>query len=130
MWNSLPVYIKIKHNSVEVTNLKTGETVQRTALTSFSTVRIVIGNFGKAEETIRSALEEMDPPMKFLGLYFSRSYKILIQQLEGMEGGLSDIEIRALRDLGEQSGGKKVYVLDNDIPLTNAAALSYLNSQQ
>ena len=128
MWGPLPVYIKIKRNSVEVTNLETGESVKRTALQSFSTERILIGNFGNAEDTVRAGLDDLLPPKKLLGIYWRHSYKILIQQLQAMEGGLSELEIRAIPDLAEQSGGRKVYVLENDIPLTTDAAASYLKA--
>lgn len=126
MWLALKIYIKIKRNSVEITNLETGETAQRTAVTPFSSIRHVIGSFGYAEETINVVLQDLGLIKKFC----NRSFKVLIQQMEETEGGLSDIEKRALRDLAEQVGGRKVYVIDNDIPLSKEAAIDYLLQQK
>ena len=59
--------------------------------------------------------------------FFSRPLTVLIQQLEGTEGGLSDIEKRALRDLAEMAGGRKVVICEDSRPLTIADALSRLD---
>ncbi len=122
MWLAIKIYIKVKRNAVEITNLETGETAQRTALNPFSSTRHVVSNFRYTEETIKAVLQDLNLTKKF----FKRSFKVLIQQMEETEGGLSDIEIRALRDLAEQIGGVKVYVIDNDIPLSKEAAIDYL----
>jgi actin-like ATPase involved in cell morphogenesis len=116
------IYIKIKRNHVEVTDLCSGETVSKQAIQPFSSTRNVVSSFNPASETIQSALEELG----LTGRSFLSKMNILIQQQEGLEGGLSDIEKRALRDLAEMAGANKVFILEQAEPLSAKVALAYL----
>jgi actin-like ATPase involved in cell morphogenesis len=122
MFKSLPIHIIIKRNYIQVINLETGTLSSISALNNFSSVRNVIGNFNYAEETIKAALNELN----IKNTFFSRPLTILIQQTEGLEGGLSDIEKRALRDLAEMAGGKKVFISEDPKPLAIEEALLLL----
>jgi actin-like ATPase involved in cell morphogenesis len=122
MFKSKSIYIKIKRNHVEVTDLKTGKTVSQQATRPFSSTRNIVSNFNNANEAIESALKELGLRKSF----FLLSFKILIHQLEGLEGGLSDIEKRALRDLAEMAGANKVYILEQTQPLSVELASAYL----
>ena len=121
MFKSKSIYIKIKRNLVEVTDLKTGETVVKHAIQPFSSTRNVVSSFNPANQTIQSALEELGATSTFLS-----KFNILIQQLEGLEGGLSDIEKRALRDLAEMAGANKVFILEQAEPVTMEIGLDML----
>lgn len=127
MWYRSPtIYIKLTRNSVTITHLETGDTAQRSAITPFSSERNIVGSFRYAQETIQAVLLDLQLTKK----WFKPSFTVLIQQLEGTEGGLSDIEVRALRDLGEQAGGLKVFVMGDDKALTNDAAMQYVQTQK
>ena len=119
MFKVKSIYIKIKRNHVEVTDLNTGEIVSKQAMQPFSSTRNVVSSFNPANETIQSALQELG----LTGRFFLSKMNILIQQLEGLEGGLSDIEKRALRDLAEMAGANKVYILEQSEPLSIDIAL-------
>lgn len=119
MFKVKSIYIKIKRNYVEVTDLNSGETVSKQAAQPFSSTRNVVSSFNPANETIQSALRELG----LAGRFFLSKMNILIQQLEGLEGGLSDIEKRALRDLAEMAGANKVYILEQSEPLSIDLAL-------
>ncbi|MEJ8819909.1 hypothetical protein [Lacibacter sp. H407] len=119
MFKVKSIYIKIKRNHVEVTDLNTGETVSKQAIQPFSSTRNIISSFNPANETIQSALKELG----LTGRFFLSKMNILIQQLEGLEGGLSDIEKRALRDLAEMAGANKVCILEQSEPLSIDIAL-------
>src|SRR5687767_5007389 len=106
MFKSPKVYIQIKRNQVTVVNLETGEEVTRLAIRRFSTQRVVLASFDPANETILAAIRDLRLKTTFLAL------KVVIQQLEGAEGGLSDIEKRALRDIAEMAGAKKVCIFE------------------
>jgi hypothetical protein len=116
MFKSSKVYILVSRNKVKAINLKTGEQVIRSADIPFSGERQVVSNFSHADKTIRAALKELSISRNFSRL------KILIQQMEGTEGGLSDIEKRALRDLGEIAGASKVELVEHEreLPLNEA----------
>ena len=120
-FKQIPVYIKICTNKIEITNLKTGEIVFQNAIIPFSTSRIVVSSFVNSEQLIRSILNE-------LGIAKSQ-LKVLIQQMENVEGGLADIEKRAMRDLGEQAGGSIVILVEHTRVLNNEEALLQLKNK-
>ena len=114
MFRPVRVYIKLMKDKVEITNLETSETVSVQAVRSFSSIRNIISNFSNAKNTIQAALNELGIKHSLLG----PNLKVLIQQLEGTEGGLSDIERRALRDIGEMVGGRKVFIIEHSTLLS------------
>lgn len=122
MFKTIPVYIKLMRDKVEVTNLTSGETATQSASEGFSSSRNVVDKFDEAADTIKLAFRELG----IGGGLFPSPLKILIQQLEGVDGGLSDIEKRALRDLAEQVGGRKVYITDHHHRLGNEEAMAEL----
>lgn len=122
MFKSKSIYIKIKRNNVDVTDLNTGTTVNQQAIQPFSSVRNIVSSFNPANETIQSALEKLG----LKGRSFLSKMNILIQQLEGLEGGLSDIEKRALSDLAEMAGANKVYILEQSELVSTQIALEML----
>ncbi|NTS42383.1 hypothetical protein HRG84_15890 [Flavisolibacter sp. BT320] len=114
-----PVYVKVYPNAISITNLKTGETVHRTAAEPFSNTHLVVANFGLAERLGREIIKE-------LGLS-RRSLKTIVQQMKVYEDVLSEVEKRTLRDLCEQMGSKVVFIITNDKALSNEEALQVLN---
>lgn len=124
MFRPVRVYIKLMKDKVEITNLETSETVSVQAVRSFSSIRNIISNFSNAKNTIQAALNELGIKHSLLG----PNLKVLIQQLEGTEGGLSDIERRALRDIGEMAGGRKVFIVEHSTLLSKNEALAELGS--
>jgi hypothetical protein len=115
----IPIYIELYTDKVEAIRLDTGASISRVASDKFSNPRLVVASFYNAEQLIRSVLKELlsiksllQPPLN-----------IVIQQMEKLEGGLSDIERRALIDLGEQIGGRYIKVFEAAGELTHAQAL-------
>ena len=125
MFRSIAVYIKLSRDQVEITNLDTGTFVSKSAVNAFPGIRNILSNFNNAHETIKSALKE--PGIKHS--IFSPALKVLIQQIEGTEGGLSDIEKRALRDFAEMSGARRVRIPDHSRALTVSEALMALEAK-
>lgn len=118
MFKTIRLYIKLRRDFVEITNLETGETTSQRAAVPFSTTRNIIGSFGDAKQAIEAVLRASG-----IKTSFWTGLKVLIHQLEGTEGGLSDIEKRALRDLGEMIGARQVYLAEGERPLSVAGAL-------
>jgi hypothetical protein len=115
----IPVYAKIYNDKIEVTNLVTGDTIALNAFEKFSSSRIVLSNFNNAEMLLRNILQELGLSKKFL----SPRLKVLMQIMENIEGGLSDMERRGLRDLAEQAGAADVYILEHNKKLSIQEAL-------
>jgi hypothetical protein len=126
MFKSLPLHIIIRKNYIQVINLETGSLSSKIASNNFSSIRNVVSNFNNANDTIKNCLNELN----IKNTLFSRPLLILIQQTEGTEGGLSDIERRALRDLAEMAGGKKVFISEETHPLSVNDALAVLKERK
>ncbi len=119
------LYVKISTNAVEITNLITDETISRKAVENFSTTRVVVANFNNITSLIISMLRELG-----ISTSFFSTKKILIQQMEKQDGGLSDIEKRALRDAAEQAGARFVILIDHPNKLSSEEALLELKERQ
>jgi hypothetical protein len=96
--------VKIYPDKIEITNINTQQTISKTSNTKFSSNRLLVAEFNIAHALIREIIKE-------LGLS-RRTLKVLIQQMKEFEGGLYETEKRALRDLGEQAGGRSVYIVN------------------
>lgn len=124
MFKPRKIYIQIKRNLVTIVNLDTEEEVTKIAVRPFSTQRVVLASFNPANETILSAIRELRLKTIFIALH------ALIHQLEGAEGGLSDIEKRALRDIAEMAGARKVYIYEGEEKLSNEQARVMIARQE
>lgn len=125
IFNKVYLYVKISTNQIELTNLSTGESLTRKATENFSTNRIVLASFIKIETLIQSMLKELKVPTSI----FTRK-EMLIQQTEKVDGGLADIEKRALREIGEQSGALYVIIVEHATKLSIEEALIELKTVQ
>jgi hypothetical protein len=114
------IYLQIRRNQVSAVNLETGEEVTQSAALPFSTERVVLAKFNPANETVLAAIRKLNLKSSFFAM------KIVIQQLEDAEGGLSDIEKRALRDIAEMAGARKVYIVETAQKISNAEALTLI----
>ena len=123
MFKTRLIYIKVTRDHIEATDLVRGQTFSKRAIKPFSSTRNVVSNFDNANETIASVLLNLG----LRGSFFQPQLKILMHQLEGLEGGLSDIEKRALRDLAETAGANKVQILEQSQPVSIEIALATLN---
>ena len=122
MFKTNKIYIQIKRNKITVINLETGEEISRIATEPFSTVRSVLSSFQPANETLLAAMKELGLKRSFFAL------KAVIQQTEDTNGGLTDIEKRALRDLAENAGVNKVYIASEERPLSYEEALALMGA--
>jgi rod shape-determining protein MreB and related proteins len=77
--------------------------------TDYSTQRLLVGNFTAAQVCLRAAVKEMGGlnPFRFSSL------TLRIHPRECIEGGMSEIETRILKELGHGAGAKKVEVILN-----------------
>ena len=88
------LYIKVRKNAVWVKQLETQKVVDLIAPEPFTTTRLLVGQLTVARQTIRSAIAQVYSNRRLL-----LSPKILIQPLEYIEGGLSEVEKRTLLEL-------------------------------
>ena len=124
MFKSYKVYLQISRDQVTAIDLNTGLKVTRKAEQSFSSTRQILSNFNNADITVRNTLKDLGVKRSFFAL------KVVIQQTEGTEGGLSDIEKRALRDIAEIAGADKVYIAEQERTLTQDEALQIIGQKK
>lgn len=119
IFRKAPVYVKIYHNKIEITNINTQQTIAKTSNINFSSNRLLVAEFNVAEMLIREILKEL----RLSG----RTLKVLIQQMKELEGGLSEVEKRVLRDLAEQAGGAIVYIVNRTKTMSTEEIQDFLN---
>lgn len=126
MFKRKSFHVIIKRNFIEVFDLKSGAHASTSPIEPFSSERNVLHKFQPASAAIKLCFDNLGVG----GIFFIRKCNIVIQQLEGTEEGLSQIEIRGLRDLAEQVGGTNVVVHEENMPITTEAALSSLSENK
>jgi hypothetical protein len=119
LFKTLNLYIKVSKNKIEITNLENSETISEIAINKFSNNRIIIADFISAELLLRSMIKRILPNKNS---FFIR-VKVVVQQIEEFEGGLTDIEKRGYRDLCEQVGCIEVHLVQSFKPLTIEEAM-------
>ena len=71
----------------------------------FSHSRSMVGDFQVAEKVIQYAVQKVHK-----NRFFSPAPRVVMYQLEKAEGGLSDVEIKVLRELALSAGAREVIV--------------------
>lgn len=100
------VYVKVFENRFVLKLLDDGEKpVTVIAPKSFTTKRLLVGDFTLAEATLKSGLKKL-----FEGRWFTASPAMVIHPMEMVDGGLSQVEERVFLELGASAGARKVSV--------------------
>ena len=97
------VYVKIETNCLIVLNASSGKKVE--ARGDFSNQRLAVANFMQAEKLLRNAITKVCDK----GL-LSASPTVVIHQIYKNEGGLSEVELRVLNELGLGAGARQVTI--------------------
>lgn len=100
-----PLYVRVRRNQFRVRNLESAAEATFDAQPPFTTARLLIGQFLAAENLLKRALKETST-----GGIFAITPRVLIQPLEMIEGGLSEVEERVLREVAIGAGASKVVV--------------------
>ena len=95
-------HVLVTRNRFRVRHLESNREADFDANPPFTTARLLIGEFGVAEALLKRALREM-----LKSNFFSVGPRVLMQPLEMLEGGLSEIEHRILKELAIGAGAMK-----------------------
>lgn len=120
---SVPLYVRISTNAMEVLRLDTGKFVTSGGGQAFSNARLVVAHFPVAEQLLKDLNKELVG-----GGVLTPNLSIVVQQTERIEGGLCSVEQRSLMDLCEFCGAKKVRIVLHERRLTASEALEILRS--
>ena len=96
-------YVRVKRNEIRVRHLESNAEETFEAKPPFSTARLLIGEFMVAENLLKRALRQVSKR----GV-LAPAPQVVIQPLEMLDGGLSEVEERVLREVAV--GASKVVV--------------------
>jgi len=99
------VYVKVSKNQFRVRHVVDNKEIVVSAIEPFTTTRLLVGEFAVAEKYLKDGIKKLHE-----GRWFAASPVIIIQPLEMIEGGLSQVEERVLRELAAGAGARKVFV--------------------
>jgi len=117
------LYIKVRKNRFEAKNLSFNEDWQAiNAEQPFTTERMLIGTFSVAEPLLTQLITNVTPRS-----FIRQSLRVVIQPMELIEGGLSEVEERILKELALAAGAFKV-ALHVGAELSDAEAKELLRS--
>ncbi|UXY14460.1 hypothetical protein N8I74_14205 [Chitiniphilus purpureus] len=96
------LYVTIARNTITVRCVDNRK--QATATGSFSTSRLLVGNFSVAEALLRGLIPQV------AARHFYKTLVAVVHPLELVEGGLSQIEERVFNELGLGCGARKIHL--------------------
>ena len=99
------VYVKVTKNQFWARHIENQKEAIELALEPFSTKRLLVGEFTTAEKYLKAVIKKVHD-----GKWFSASPVVIIHPMEMVDGGLSQIEERALIELAAGAGARKVVV--------------------
>jgi rod shape-determining protein MreB len=99
------LYVRVSRNAFRVKHLETGKSVTVAAQEPFTTARLLVGNFQVAQRALRKAFREL-----IGGGFLTFAPAVVMHPVEMVEGGLSDIEERIMRELAMGAGARKAAV--------------------
>ena len=105
--------------------LDNGQEVEGAATLPFSSERMLLANFTSARELLIGLVKRINPPR----WGFSTQLKLVVQPMELLGDGLSQVEAVSFRDLGEQANADKVFISTKSEPLTDPEAMQILESE-
>ncbi|WP_215137828.1 hypothetical protein [Hymenobacter sp. ISL-91] len=108
-------------NAMEVTNLRNNRTIYRESTRKFSIDRLPIADFFVAEQHLKQIIAELREPG-----WIKPSIDFLMQFAVNLDGGISAVEKKTLREMGEYSGGVTVFIAPYAQKLTDEQALQKL----
>ena len=96
-------YVRVSENFVVCRNVSTGVECRLKASAPFTTERLLIGTFQPAVDTLTEAVR------KTRGRTLM-PLEMVIQPIEKVEGGLSEVEDRLFKETAANAGSKKTIV--------------------
>ncbi len=106
MFQQQTIYIKVSINRFDLRHIESGKIISISAVEPFTTERLLIGQFHSAEKALTDGITQIAGHRRLMAL----KPRVLIQPLEKIEGGLSEVEERVLLEVATAAGAKEVKV--------------------
>lgn len=111
------VYLVVTKGRVKATELISGDYAEIN-LPSSTHPRTPMGNFNRTEEAFRQIINKVAPKS-----FFKLSPVIYLHLYDEVEGGYTDIEIRAFKEAALGAGGRGVFMVNSRRTLTKEQLL-------
>ena len=95
------IYIRIYENRVHIRNIDDRKEIELTTTSPFTTERLLIGNFTVAQTLLTKGVKIVMGKKFFAPIF-------LMHPIEKIDGGLSQVEERVLKDLAIIVGAQKI----------------------
>jgi rod shape-determining protein MreB len=118
------LYVQVRKNSFWLRHIEGNKEREVSAQTPFTTTRLLVGQYQAAEALLRKAIRDIGN-----GGLFQVSPIVVIHPMEMVEGGLSEVEERALRELAKGAGARQVFV-HVGAPLSDPEVLAMSQNKQ
>ncbi len=102
---SVVIYVRVTRNRFLVRDIFARTEVEARPTQAFSSERLLVGDFVVAEALLKSTISKLASSS-----LFAVSPVVVIHPMELLEGGLSQVEERAIRELAAGAGARKVVV--------------------
>jgi len=102
---SLPLYVRVSRNQFRLKDVDSGTETTTLASTPFTSTRLLIGQFTAAQQALKGGFKDMAA-----GRLFVPSPTVLMHPVDMVEGGLSEIEERVLKEVAIGAGAGRVVV--------------------
>lgn len=100
------LYVKVRKDVLEAKNLSFDEGWQTMHPPQpFTTERLLVGKFSVAEPALTHLITTVAPRS-----FIKQSIRVVLQPMECIEGGLSEVEERLLKELALSAGAFKVVI--------------------
>ncbi|MDO6442876.1 hypothetical protein [Marinobacter sp. 2_MG-2023] len=104
------VYVKVSRNRFEIMKVSGKPVVEIVcAPEPFSTSRLLIGEFVRAEHELLNGIKKVLPKK-----LIKRSPAVLMHPIEMTEGGLSEVEVKVLREVAFGAGAHRVELWEGE----------------
>ena len=122
MFSDVTLYIKVFKDKFTIRDIDNNSMITVMAVEPFSSNRMLVGNFTNASNLLRNEVKK-----SIKRGWFTPSPRVLIHAAEMAEGGLSEVEERAIRELAADAGARIVFVWDGH-DLTDSEVIAKLKS--
>ena len=99
------VYVKVYTNRFELHDIKSAKHIRVDAMPAFTTRNQLIAEYSVAEDTLKNGMKKL-----YANKLFTPSPLVVIQPMEKIKSGLSEVEERVLNELATSAGARKVVV--------------------
>ncbi|MFE8073461.1 hypothetical protein QQM79_20585 [Marinobacteraceae bacterium S3BR75-40.1] len=104
------LYVKVSRNRFEIMKVSGEPAVEIVSSPEpFSTSRLLIGEFVRAEHELQQGIQKLLPKK-----LIKRRPKVLMHPIEMTEGGLSEVEVKVLREVAFGAGAYKVELWEGE----------------